>query len=216
MYVWIRRLIYALALLGALFLPVCSFADGISYSSSQDALTITCTKGVAGEEYSLLLVRQGAGVSGLSAEDVYFIDQLTAGDSGRIEALLVCPDLNDFTVIMGGSFAGGASSPRVIGSFSFTDERHALNLPAMLFEIQESAFENGTFTHVYLGENVQSIGARAFAGCTNLAYIYIPDTTQTIAEDAFSGCSALTIGCHDDSTAQIYAQSHAISYRIVD
>ena len=90
-----------------------------------------------------------------------------------------------------------------------------LHLPAQLTEIRESAFENGTFGRVYLGENVTTIGARAFAGCAGLKYINIPDACVSIAEDAFDGCPNVIIVCRIGSAACKYAVSHGLQYRLI-
>ena len=90
----------------------------------------------------------------------------------------------------------------------------ALTLPAGLTTIQESAFWGDSFTHVYLGENVATIGDYAFAWCTDLRYIYIPDATTSISEEAFVGDLRMTIGCHANSAAYRFAVAHGLKYEL--
>ncbi len=87
-----------------------------------------------------------------------------------------------------------------------------LNLPADLQVIEESAFENGIFTHVYLGDQVTAIRSRAFAGCRSLEFIYIPATVTAIADDAFEGSSLQTIYSEQGSAAEAFANAHGIDF----
>ena len=208
-----KRLLAALLVVLTL-LPFAALAENVTYDVAGDTLTVSYTGCQAGGYYSLFLLKPGASLSGFGVSDVLFVDQLTADAGGRIEALFVSPALPAFTAVLGGTFASG-SSPRSIGSWEGATDRKTLNLPARLSEIQASAFEGGTFTHVYLGESVTSIGSRAFANCASLVYIYIPDTAATIADDAFAGSSGVVIGCHEGSPAARYAQSHGIDIVIV-
>ena len=92
--------------------------------------------------------------------------------------------------------------------------KKALQLPADLKVIGPSAFEGGAFTHVYLGEKVTTIEARAFANCAELSCIFIPKATKSIANDAFIGCADVVIVCKADSAAQKYAEARGINYLI--
>lgn len=65
------------------------------------------------------------------------------------------------------------------------DDMWDIHLPAGLTEIRESAFEGDTsLDRVYVGDNVETIGAQAFAN-TNLKYIRLPESLTEIAPDAF-------------------------------
>ena len=89
-------------------------------------------------------------------------------------------------------------------------------LPEALEIIEENAFEGCAFTHVYLGNRVADIGAKAFANCPNLVYIEIPESVTSIAEDAFSGSNGVTIVCKNGSAAYVFATTHSISYKTTD
>jgi hypothetical protein len=39
---------------------------------------------------------------------------------------------------------------------------------------------------------INSIGYKAFSGCTDLSYIFLPSSITSIAESAFAGCESLT------------------------
>ena len=45
---------------------------------------------------------------------------------------------------------------------------------------------------IIFGDEVTTIGKRAFEGCTGLTSIFIPENVTSIDENAFSGCSGLT------------------------
>ena len=86
-------------------------------------------------------------------------------------------------------------------------------LPEALREIEEEAFEGGAFHCVRIGENVESIGSRAFADCGSLEYVIIPERTTYIAPDAFEGTSGLTIIGESGSYADQYAQAYGFSFK---
>ena len=82
-------------------------------------------------------------------------------------------------------------------------------LPAELTSLEEEAFANSAAEEIILGDQVERIGAKAFADCKNLALITLPDDVQ-IGEKAFDGSTQLTILCSEDSTGQAYAVENGI------
>jgi hypothetical protein len=66
------------------------------------------------------------------------------------------------------------------------------SIPAGIKSIGDYAFGGGTFTSINLSE-VTSLGASAFAGCTNLTSITFGTSSVafTISDSAFNGCSKL-------------------------
>jgi len=52
---------------------------------------------------------------------------------------------------------------------------------------------------IELSNNIESIGAYAFANCSTLPEIRIPISVEQIGSHAFVGCSALTIYAEADS-----------------
>ena len=56
-----------------------------------------------------------------------------------------------------------------------------------------------------LGNQVTTIGPRAFKDCSALHRITIPASVTEIAEDAFEGCTNLTVVCEQDSAAWFFA-----------
>ena len=87
-----------------------------------------------------------------------------------------------------------------------------LVLPAALREIEEEAFEGGVFHCVRIGENVETIGKRAFAECSELRYIIIPENTTYIAPDAFEGTNELTVVGVVGSYAEQYAKANGFVF----
>ncbi len=86
-------------------------------------------------------------------------------------------------------------------------------LPDDLSVIEADAFRKDTFTSVYCGENVSSIGAYAFAENPFLEWIYLPASVQSIDQTAFSGCPEnLVIYGKVGSPAQQFADINGITF----
>lgn len=194
----------ALLLALALTLSVSALAT----VSGGDVLVVSFDGCYAGNDYALLLTKQGASASALNDSDILYIDQLTA-DGDRVTAAVVYPGFTGCDAYVGGAFSNGAASPRALGRFIGS------KTPEQLKTIEASAFESSAFTHVILGERVTAIGARAFANCAALRYIYIPDSVTDIADDAFDGCGNLVIGCHGGA-AMAFAKRMGIMYKVLD
>lgn len=192
-------------------------ADNVVYTDGIDTLSISFNQCVPGNEYSILLVKGTNKTGPINSENLLFVDQLTADSDGNIYVAFVHPSFSNCTVLLGGTFKSSLTSPQLLGNYSpdIPEPEVTFTLPSMLENIENEAFSGCAYTHVYLGENVSSIGARAFSYSTQLVYIYIPDSTTNIADDAFEGCSDFIIGCHANSYAQQYAIEHSIHYRIV-
>ena len=196
-----KRLIsLALMSLMLLTLHLAAYADG-SFSVAYEG----CKED---NMYSLFVLKNEG--DGFIPETILFMDQLKA-KNGSISVLLVEPNFTGGTVWLGGEFSDGGPSPRKIEKGPF---EKPMSLPTMLTEIEDSAFEGDTFTHVYLGESVTSIGPRAFADCEQLLYIYIPNADTGIADDAFDGSPNVVIGCPGGEVSS-YAEAHGIPCEIV-
>lgn len=85
-------------------------------------------------------------------------------------------------------------------------------LPESLKVIDEEAFMGSDFEYVYLPDTVETINARAFAGCSELHYIRISENVTYIAEDAFEGAAELAIIGTKDSSAYSYANENGIDF----
>ena len=178
-------------------------------ADGKNAFYISYDKCVAGNEYIFMLLQKGTNVSSITLSSILFIDQYKAA-SNNMEIVVVFPDETSFEVALGGIFPDGASSPRKI------DTVNAMKMAGQLKTIEEEAFLGGTFTHVYLMDNMEKIGSRAFGNCTNLSYIYIPSSVRNIEADAFYGCSGFVIGCQEGSAAWEYALQNGIRYHLVN
>ena len=64
--------------------------------------------------------------------------------------------------------------------------------------IKEGAFKDNTrLEKITISTNVQSIGAKAFAGCISLDSIEIPQSVTSLSNNLFEGCSSLkTVNIH--------------------
>ena len=85
-------------------------------------------------------------------------------------------------------------------------------LPNDLKIIEEEAFSEIKASVVKLPDSVDTIGAKAFSNCANLAQIYIPETTDTISEDAFLNVSDLIIYGREDSNAAVFASDYGYTF----
>jgi hypothetical protein len=208
-----KRLIsLALMSLMLLTLHLAAYADG-SFSVEYRG----CNKN---EEYALFIVKdEGIGITPdnpelFNLENILFMDQLTSDAYGRISVNFVAPNFTGGTVFLSGVFQDGKPSFQPIGKGPL---EKPIIPPKALTEIEDSAFEGDTFTHVYLGESVTSIGPRAFADCEQLLYIYIPKSVTSIddiADDAFAGSPNVVIGCPGGAVSS-YATEHGIPCEIV-
>ena len=82
--------------------------------------------------------------------------------------------------------------------------------PSSLISIEEEALRGVPAEIAVIPDGCQSIGSRAFAGCTSLVQVTIPSSVTTIAADAFEGCNALTIITTSGSKAAAFAAAHSI------
>lgn len=87
-----------------------------------------------------------------------------------------------------------------------------LELPTNLTFIEDQAFMSSSAVNVVIPNGCISIGAAAFADCTELQYIVIPESVKSIADDAFSGCDRLSIYAPTRSYAAAYAEFSGINW----
>ena len=88
-------------------------------------------------------------------------------------------------------------------------------IPSDLIEIKDSAFEeNNSFLEFTLSDGVKTIGNRAFAYCSCLAYVYVPDSITFIDEDAFENDLGVTFLCESDNYRAVYASQNGINWRV--
>ena len=86
-------------------------------------------------------------------------------------------------------------------------------LPMGLKEIEEEAFVEMTASVVICPDDLQSIGARAFANCPELRQIYIPESCVTIDVSAFEDCRVdFTIYGIAGSAAEQFANEYGYTF----
>ena len=159
---------------------------------------------VPGNEYLLVLLKDGTDAGSFTDEDILYINQLKA-DQSTVSAMVICPADGEVTAIAGGVFSDGAASPRKLTS-ARTARIHSET-------VEEEAFAGTAFSHVCLADGMVSIGARAFADMPLLTYIYIPASVTRIAEDAFSGSPGTVICSPADSAARQFAETRGIPWQ---
>lgn len=177
-------------------------------SDAGDVFCVSFDNCIPGNKYVLMLLRSGTNVYSIQDSDLLFIDLYTAAEES-MEIAVIYPDFNACDAAVSGTFSNNAASPRKLGSY------RAARMPGQMETVEEEAFSGVTFTHVYLGERVETIGARAFADCANLRYVYVPDSVNSIAPDAFQGDINVTIGCRQNSTAYQFAVDNGLSYLLL-
>ena len=195
-----------------------TLAENVVYTSGINTLSISCSDCIPGNDYSLLVISGSDSQGSFNSSNLLFIDQITANSNGDIFVAFVNPSFPSCSVFLGGQFQSGSSSPIKLGVYIPEESvpEKSFVLPDVLTTIEDEAFYGCSFTHVYLGEHVTSIGSKAFANSNSLVYIFIPKLTTIIAEDAFWNSSNIVIGCHAGSYAQQYAQLNGIPHRAVD
>ena len=111
------------------------------------------------------------------------------------------------------SYADGYGIPFII--MDGPDYPIDFYLPSDLTAIEEEAFMNTDAETVYIGDQVKTIGARAFANSANLRQVRIPEGIESIADDAFEGCPAsMWIVGEPDTLAYTYAREHGLLFSV--
>ena len=91
--------------------------------------------------------------------------------------------------------------------------RPDFELPQALKAIAPEAFTGLAMRIVLCPDGLETIGARAFAGCEALRQIYIPASVAEIAADAFADCSRfLVIYGEEGSAAERFADENGYAF----
>ena len=91
--------------------------------------------------------------------------------------------------------------------------RPDFELPQALKAIEPEAFTGLAMKIVLCPDGLETIGAKAFAGCGALRQIYIPASVAEIAADAFADCSRfLVIYGEEGSAAERFAGEHGYAF----
>lgn len=85
-----------------------------------------------------------------------------------------------------------------------------LTLPSSLHAIGKKAFAGTDAWTVEVPNGVTSIGARAFADCSNLQRVTLPATLTDIADDAFAGCPDSLMIVTDSAALISWAEAQGI------
>lgn len=86
---------------------------------------------------------------------------------------------------------------------------YTARIPAEAVRIDAEAFYgNITLKNMYIGDQVETIGDRAFAGCTAMTAVRIPSSVTSIGEDAFSHCPLAYVQVETGSYAARWMAEH--------
>ena len=91
------------------------------------------------------------------------------------------------------------------------DPATSFMLPTATKVIRDEAFCGLPVQAIMIPDGCVQIGARAFAGCSNLVSVRIPASVTSIDSDAFSGCNHLIVYTPAGSAASIYAQENGLT-----
>lgn len=211
-----RKIIVHLILLLAFLLgaaPASALGEvvpAIRYDAESGTAYIACEGLYPGNEYALAVLETDNGE--WSAGNLLFLDQLTASAEGTLEAAFIHTQLSG-VVLLGGE-TESAESPLRLGMIGTALESDALTLPTFLKTIGDEAFMDDTFSYVYLGNEVETIGVAAFKNCVNLREIHIPASVTKICAEAFDGCPNVVIVCTQNSAAHTYARDNGLAFRL--
>lgn len=84
-------------------------------------------------------------------------------------------------------------------------------LPDDLTTVGAQAFVGADIESVVAGDNLQTIGDRAFADCASLKKVSLGSSVQSIADNAFENCTGVTFVCPEGSYVDSYARSHGFA-----
>ena len=84
-----------------------------------------------------------------------------------------------------------------------------LVFPSSLTELQDEACMGLPVQQVVFSTEIQRIGSRAFADCTDLAVVEIPGMSVNIEGDAFENCTHVVLMAPTGSTAETFATTHS-------
>ena len=208
-----KRLLACLCAAALLLSCGCALAElsgAVQYDEGTGQVSISVSDLYPDIEYSIIILREGASALGASA--LVFADQVSSTADGTLSIAFIHMNIPDGNVYIGGDFKADIS-PWKVGSVRFVPEEDVALLPSALTEIPIEAFMGATFSHVYIGDQVESIGARAFKNCTSLQTVHIPDSVQVFGDDIFENCGNVTIVCGEDSMAALYAEANGINWR---
>ena len=91
-------------------------------------------------------------------------------------------------------------------------EEPAFTVPASVQNIEEEAFAGDTMESVLLGENVASVGPKAFAGNTKLTTLIVKGSSTEFDASALEGSENVTVYAPAGSSAESFAKAAGIAF----
>ncbi|MGN0623108.1 MAG: leucine-rich repeat domain-containing protein, partial [Oscillospiraceae bacterium] len=95
-----------------------------------------------------------------------------------------------------GSFEYTVLDDGTVKITGYSGTHSILNIPAVISSKQvtvlgDNAFDNSSFTELYIPNGIKSIGKSTFANCDSIKSVTIPGSVESIGEYAFESCDAL-------------------------
>ena len=135
---------------------------------------------------SLTSVTIGSGVTSIGEDAFSYCSSLTS---------VTIPD--SVTSIGDSAFSYCSSLTAFYGKFASADNR------CLIIDGRLNSFAPAGLTEYTIPDNITSINAEAFSGCSCLTSVTIPNSVTSIGEWAFYGCSCLTSVTIPDSVTSI-------------
>lgn len=89
------------------------------------------------------------------------------------------------------------------GAFQNCSNLSTINFPSGITKIPENCFVNCGFYEVNVPANIKKIGEGAFRNCSQLKYVTISDVMESIGSRAFEGCSISRFTCNSVNAPKI-------------
>ena len=86
-------------------------AREIAAADPENVFCVSVSNCIPGNNYILLLVKPGTASRSITAGDILFIDQYSAGTDSKLEIALIYPDFEACDAYVSGIFSNNASSP---------------------------------------------------------------------------------------------------------
>ena len=189
-----------------------ALADNVSFDSVTQSWKVTCDHASPEKAVSFLAVRGSEDSYTISEQTIAYLNQMKADKNGQIEVLLIGKMTDRLVFLMGG--AANEDALHLIGSVDMGADLARTVMPEALVSIEEEAFMGSSVQYVIIGNNVESIGNKAFSDCSGLFYIEIPSSVSEFGTDIFKGSPNVIIRCEENSPAHLYATNEGIEFEL--
>ncbi len=118
--------------------------------------------------------------------------EISDGAAGNLKSLIIPGKVGEIAV---NAIAEGCFTPTFLGKIAgplVIEDGGALK------EVSDNVFKGAAFTHAYIGDSVEVIGANAFENCGSLKQVIFGKNIKEIGDSAFADCKTLTQICFQE------------------